>query len=122
MYFTVCVMKLRPDGDNSGQNTVSKIVSVSASKNAPVRLNNANGEGCYLYVTDDDVKINKLINDHESIIVTTPPGTNTMEHLQLNFINASQEPSARYIPSENWRVRVRSAFMRACTAKDTFNL
>ena len=122
MYFTVCIMKLNPDGVGSASDTVTKIVSVSASKNAPTELRNGNGEGCYMFFTDDDEQINKLINDHENIGVTAPSGENTLDPLVLIFLDASQEPSARYIPSEDWRVRVRPAFMRACTTKDAFNL
>lgn len=124
MYFTVCIMKLNPDGARPAPapTTVTKIVSVSASKNAPTELRNSDGEGCYMFFTDDDEQINKLINDHEHIEVTAPSGENTLDPLVLIFLDASQEPSARYIPSEDWRVRVRPAFMRACTAKDAFNL
>ena len=116
MYFVLKVMKLNIDGT-----IVSKIVHVNALQIKPTSLTNANGEGDYLFETSDDVQINKLINDQEKVVVTAPAGTNTLSYVTLNFAAASQEPTARKIAASDWKVRVRPAFMRACTTTHLFN-
>ena len=117
MTFVLTLMKL-----NIGGSEVTKIVNVEARKIAPTSVVNASGEGKYLYETDNDVYINKLLNDHENVGITSvPTGVNTLNLLRLDFNNASEDVGSRAVPSSVWKIRTRPALMRAASTIHFFN-
>lgn len=90
-----------------------KIVQVEALQDS-ITTDPSKGE--YIYESEDDANINKLVNDFSKVKAFVAGGS-----LSLTFEDASAETTARTVPASQWMNRTRPALMRAATTVGLFN-
>jgi len=103
---------------NINNEDVLKIMQVELLQSSIVALSSTNEhEGTFLFETDDESLINRILNDYEHC---TPVFTDN-NLTGINVSEAGDDPDSRKIPDGNWKVRVRPALLRAATTTHFFN-